>query len=74
MGQVKTIFWDIGCILLTNGWDKTQRGLVTANKFFRKAAFLSDQLSRDCIYDDLRSQVCAECKIFHLGCFGIPTA
>ena len=30
MSQIKTIFWDIGGVLLTNGWDKGQQSRVLA--------------------------------------------
>ena len=101
MGQIRTIFWDIGGVLLTNGWDRGQRdrvltrlgvdvvdyelrhdaanffwerGLSTANEFFRKTVFHPDQPSRNFTYDELWSQVCAESKILHLGCFDILAA
>jgi HAD superfamily hydrolase (TIGR01509 family) len=101
VGQIKTIFWDIGGVLLTNGWDKDQRsrvlmqlgvdvpdyelrhdaanffwerGLSTANEFFRKTVFHPDQPSRNFTYDDLWLQVCAESKVLHPGCFNILAA
>ncbi len=30
-GRIETIFWDIGGVLLTNGWDQGQRGRVLAS-------------------------------------------
>ncbi len=101
MGEIKVIFWDIGGVLLTNGWDENQRarvltsldvdladyeprheaanffwerGLSTAQEFFRKTVFNPDQPSRSFSYDDLWSQVCAESKILHPGCFDILAA
>jgi len=98
VGQIKTIFWDIGGVLLTNGWDKDQRGRVltrlgvdvadyelrhdaanffwerglsTANEFFRKTVFHPNQPSHNFTYDELWSQVCAESKVLHPGCFDI---
>lgn len=101
MGEIRVIFWDIGGVLLTNGWDENQRarvltsldvdvadyevrheaanflwerGLSTAQEFFRKTVFNPDQPSRDFSYDDLWSHVCAESKILHAGCFDILAA
>jgi HAD superfamily hydrolase (TIGR01509 family) len=92
VSEIRIIFWDIGGVLLTNGWDQDQRarvltsldvdladyesrhdaanffwerGLSTAEEFFRKTIFAADQPSRAFSYDDLWSMVCAESKILH---------
>ena len=37
--EVKTIFWDVGGVLLTNGWDIDQRGRVLASLGVNVAAY-----------------------------------
>lgn len=98
MAAVRTIFWDLGGVLLTNGWDKDQRarvltslgvdivdyelrheaanffwerGLSTAEEFFRKTVFSATQPSRDFSYDELWSLVCAESKVLYPECIDI---
>ena len=98
MSEIKVVFWDIGGVLLTNGWDQDQRarvlktlgvdladyesrhdaanffwerGLSTAEEFFRKTVFAADQPSRAFSYDDLWSRVCAESKILHSEAFDV---
>ncbi len=95
---MNTIFWDLGGVVLTNGWDGDQRahvlsalgvdvadyelrheaanffwerGLSTAEEFFRKTVFSADQPSRDFSYDELWSLVCAESKVLHPECIDI---
>ncbi len=96
MSEIKVIFWDIGGVLLTNGWDRNQRrdvltklgvdvedyetrhdaanffwerGLSTAEEFFRKTVFNADQPSRSFSYDELWALVCAESKVLDEGSF-----
>ena len=101
MSEISVIFWDIGGVLLTNGWDEKQRarvltllgvdladyesrhqaanffwerGLSTAEEFFRKTVFHPDQPSRSFSYDDLWALVCAESKLLHPGSVDILRA
>jgi FMN phosphatase YigB (HAD superfamily) len=94
VSEIKVIFWDIGGVILTNGWDQGQRshvladlgvnledyesrhdaanffwerGLSTAEDFFRKTVFAADQPSRSFSYDDLWARVCGESRILHPG-------
>ena len=98
MSEIKVIFWDIGGVLLTNGWDEQQRagvltslgvdlqdyesrheaanffwerGLSTAEEFFRKTVFAADQPSRAFSYDELWFSVCAQSKVLHQECFDL---
>jgi FMN phosphatase YigB (HAD superfamily) len=95
VNEVKVIFWDIGGVLLTNGWDRDQRarvlgrmgvdiedyesrhveanyywerGLSTVEHFFNQTVFTEP---RPFTFEQLWSQVCAESKILHPGCFDI---
>nr|WP_246301775.1 HAD-IA family hydrolase [Granulicella arctica] len=52
-------------------WD---RGLSTAQEFFRKTVFHPDQPSHSFSYDELWALVCGESKILHLDCFKILAA
>lgn len=98
--QIETIFWDIGGVLLTNGWDLGQRtrvlgslgvdldayealhdkenwfwerGLITAEEFFRRTVFVPNP-RLGLSFAQLWPLVCAESRVLHPEVFTLLDA
>lgn len=96
--SIQTIFWDVGGVILTNGWDHTQRaavlaplgvdvaayealheeanffwerGLMTAETFFRKTVLSANP---GITFDQIWPLVCAQSGVLNQGCYEILAA